>query len=101
MQMAAKEIMSYVHQPWTFLIVGHKLKYTPDFLVVYTDCFEIHEVKAGILDKNTGKHVPHYKNATQRGTIKMCASMFPWFKFKVFWYWGKRYEHQGWREIKP
>lgn len=99
--MASGDIISYIHEPWTFLITGHNLKYTPDFLIAYFDHFEIHEIKAGILDKKIGKYIPHFKNKTQEGTIKMCAHKYPWFKFKVYWYWGSRYKYFDVKEIKP
>ena len=98
--MASGDILSYQYEPWTFLLSGRQLKYTPDYLVVYFDHFEIHEIKVGIVDKKTGKIIPYFKNKTQEGTLKMAAHQYPWFKFKLFWYWGDRYNKFDMREIK-
>lgn len=44
------------------------MTYTPDFLVVYSDRFEFHEVKGFWRDD-------------ARAKIKMAAEIFPWFRF--------------------
>ena len=61
------EILDYQFEAITFKL-GHRCTYTPDFLVVFPDHFEIHEVKG------------HWREAA-RVRIKVAASLYPWFRF--------------------
>lgn len=105
MQIAAGEIISYRFEPWNFSLANN-LSYKPDFLVIFHDHFEIHEIKAGILNKNekmfSGKneYKPLMRGDECLTKLKIVAKEYPWFKVKLFWYWGKRYERMEWREIK-
>ena len=59
------------------LRLADKTFYTPDFLVVYPDRFECHEVKGFWRDD-------------ARVKIKVAASQYPWMRFKaVQWKGGK------------
>jgi len=66
------------------LRLADKTFYTPDFLVVRDECFEIHEVKG------------HWEDDA-RVKIKVAAEMFPWFLFKAIRRAPKR-EGGGWVE---
>lgn len=61
------EIVDYKFEPIKFRLAD-KTFYTPDFMVVYNDRFEFHEVKG-------------YWEDDARVKIKVVAEMFPWFKF--------------------
>ena len=58
------------------LRLGPDVHYRPDFLVVYSDRFEIHEVKGFFRDDAKVK-------------VRTAAALFPWWKFKVV-RWQKR-----------
>lgn len=62
-------IMHYVFEGITFKLAPDT-RYTPDFLVVYLDRFELHEVKGFFRDDAKVK-------------LKVAASKFPWFVFKL------------------
>jgi hypothetical protein len=53
--------------------------YTPDFLVVYSDHFELHEIKGGF-----------FREAA-KVRIKTAAELYPWFVWKVV-----RWVNGGW-----
>lgn len=61
------EVLDWKFEPMR-LILAPNTSYTPDFLVVYTDHFEFHEVKGFWRDD-------------ARVKIKVAAEIFPWFKF--------------------
>jgi len=56
-----------VYEGITFRLAS-RTTYTPDFLVVMNDCFEIHEVKGFWRDDGRVKW-------------KAAAEKFPWFRF--------------------
>lgn len=53
--------------------------YSPDFLVVKEDCFELHEVKG-------------FWEDDARVKIKVAASLFPWIKFVAVQYRKKQWK---------
>lgn len=53
--------------------------YSPDFLVVKEDCFELHEVKGGFIRDDA------------MVKIKVAAESFPWIKFMLCQYKGKQW----------
>jgi hypothetical protein len=65
----AGKIVDYYFESFK-LIFAKKTSYLPDFLVVYKDRFEFHEVKGFWRDD-------------ARVKIKVAAKMFPYFKFKA------------------
>ncbi len=77
------EILDYTFESLKFKLAD-KTYYTPDFLVVYPEHFEIHEVKGFWRDD-------------ARVKIKVAAEQFPWFRFKaVQWERGNwKCEHIG------
>lgn len=60
--------------------------YKPDFLVVFLDHFEIHETKGG------------FAREASTVRLKVAARLFPWFRFKRFWYTAQGLREE---EIKP
>ena len=68
---------------WRFEAVKFRLAkatfYTPDFMIVYQDRIEIHEVKGWWRDD-------------ARVKIKVAAQMYPWFKFIAVSLKNKRWE---------
>jgi len=71
-----REILGYHFEPFG-LKLASKTYYHPDFLVVYPDHFEIHEVKGFMRDDANVK-------------IKVATKLFPWFQFKLFYGYTKR-----------
>ena len=69
MQKRLGEIVDYKIHPFG-LRLADKTFYHPDFLIVYTDRFEIHETKGFMRDDANVK-------------IKVAAAQFPWIKFKL------------------
>jgi len=68
----AGEILDYKFEPFRLILAGNT-SYCPDFLVVFKDHFEIHEVKGFLRDDANVK-------------FKVAARTFPWFKFiMIFW----------------
>jgi len=63
------EIEGFAYEGMT-LRLAPKTSYTPDFLVVYHDGFEFHEIKGFERDDAIAK-------------FKIAAEMFPWFGFKM------------------
>lgn len=70
----AGEIEDYRFEPFK-LFLSHNVPggraatvYIPDFLVVFSDHFEVHEVKG-------------FWREDAKVKIKMAAELFPWFKF--------------------
>jgi len=70
-------IMDYVFEPFKF-VLANRTTYTPDFLVVFKDRFEIHEVKGFWRDD-------------ARVKIKVTAEKFKWFKFIAIQYKRKQW----------
>jgi len=78
------EVRAFIFEPLR-LVLAHNTKggrnattYTPDFLVVYDDCFEFVEVKGFWRDDAKVK-------------IKVAAELFPWFRFRAVRYVNKRW----------
>lgn len=96
---AAGEIIDFIYEPFR-IILADKTTYAPDFLVVYADRFEIHEVKAGTKEKLkgkwTGKYIPFSRGDESLTKLKICARLFPWWKFRLYWYYRNTF---GMREI--
>jgi len=63
----AGEILAWEFERLT-LVLADGTRYTPDFLVVFSDHFEIHETKGFWRDD-------------ARVKIKVAATIFPWFRF--------------------
>lgn len=92
---ASGEIVDYVYEPWRFTLAD-KTTFCPDFLVVFADHFELHEVKAGADEKikgvKTGRTVPFCRGDESVTKLKVCARLFPWFRWKLYWYRGKDFQ---------
>ena len=69
LQQVLKEIVDFRFEPFG-LKLADKTYYHPDFLVVFADHFEIHEVKGFMREDANVK-------------LKVAAKLFPWFKFKL------------------
>ena len=65
----ADEIVDYRFEGITFKLADDT-RYTPDFLVVFKDRFELHECKGHMRDD-------------ARVKIMVAAKLFPWFKFVI------------------
>jgi len=77
----AGEIVEYRFEPFR-LILANNTSYTPDFLVVFEDHFEIHEVKGFWRDD-------------ARVKIKVAARTFPWFQFIAIQYKKKQWHYES------
>ena len=65
-------IIDYRFEPFNLRLADNTF-YRIDFLVIYNDRFEIHEVKGFLRDDANVK-------------FKVAAEQFPWFHFKmIFW----------------
>ena len=62
-----KEIVGYQYESIK-LVLAPRTTYTPDFLVVYPEHFEVHEVKGFARDDAMVK-------------LKVAAQLFPWWRF--------------------
>jgi len=84
MRKKAGEILDYRYEELR-LVMANNTSYTPDFLVVFEDHFEIHEVKG-------------FWRPQARVKIKACARQFPWFRFIAI-----QYKKKQWRieEFSP
>ena len=82
----AGEIIGYVYEPMG-LKLADKTYYHPDFMVIFRDRFEFHEVKGFWRDD-------------ARVKIKIAAERFPWFGFVVV---QKMKSSDGWdiEKISP
>jgi hypothetical protein len=80
----AGEIIDYKYEPFKLVLAFNTL-YIPDFLVVFKDHFEIHEVKGFWRDD-------------ARVKIKVAARAFPWFRFIAVQYKQKHWQYE---EFKP
>jgi len=94
---AAGEVVDYVYEPFRFTLAD-KTTFCPDFLVVFSDHFEVHEVKAGTKDKATGRTVPFCRGDESITKLKICARLYPWFRWKLYWYGGRDFQV---RDIEP
>jgi len=65
----ADEIVDYRFEGITFKLADDT-RYTPDFLVVLKDCFQLHECKGFWRDDAKVK-------------VKVAQKLFPWFKFII------------------
>jgi hypothetical protein len=74
----AGEILAYEYEPIKLRLAKGTF-YTPDFLVVYPDHFEFHEVKGYARDDAMVK-------------VKVAARLYPWFRFVLVRYDKKK----GW-----
>ena len=94
---AAGEIVDYVWEPMQ-LVLTHNIKgrrnrmtYTPDFLIVTPERFELHEIKAGW--KKGGKIVTGWRGDAKE-KLKMASEMFPWFRFICVTLKGKKWVYE-------
>ena len=75
------QILSYAFEPFGLRLAEEKCYYHPDFLVVYEDRFEVHEVKA--FNRKAGapliKDDAHVK-------IKVASTNFGFWTFKICWF---------------
>ena len=81
------EIVDYVFEGLTFRLAD-RTTYTPDFLIVYADHFELVDVKArGIKKTMCGKdgrpHVVQWSSKRDDAAvkIKVAAALFPWMQW--------------------
>lgn len=86
-------IVGWRYEPIGLKLAAEKCFYYPDFLVVYADHFEFHEVKA--LNRKLGKPLMKDDSLVK---IKVASSEYPWFTFKIVY----PSDTGGWqyREIK-
>ena len=85
MQRHEREIIDYIYEPFKLILVPaipkvrREMVYTPDFLVVKPEWFEIHEVKS--------KELVQKQSGARDGIVrvKMSAERFPWFKHVIIW----------------
>jgi len=68
-----KEILDWRFEPLKFKLAPSTY-YTPDFLVIKRDCFEIHEIKGGFVRDDA------------LVKVKTAVDMFPWFRWKMYKY---------------
>jgi hypothetical protein len=68
----ARDIVDYKYEAVKSRLADRTF-YTPDFLVVYPDHFEFHEVKGFAMDDAMVK-------------IKVAARLYPWFRFVLVRY---------------
>ena len=80
-RIADGEVLDYWFEGIT-LKLADATRYTPDFLVMVADGgLELHEVKAGRMDKETGAVVPMSEDAS-RVKLNIAAERFP-FRFRL------------------
>ena len=75
------QIISYAFEPFGLRLAEEKCYYHPDFMVVYEDRFEIHEVKA--FNKKAG--APLIKDDALV-KIKVASTQFGYWPFKICWF---------------
>ena len=78
----AGEIRRWVYEPLRF-IMAFKTTYTPDFMVVYSDHIELHEVKGGFVRDDAIVK------------FKVAAKLFPEFRWKMV-----QWKNKEWKIIK-
>ena len=78
---ATKQIVGYKFEPFGLRLAEEKCYYHPDFLVVYEDRFEIHEVKA--FNKKAG--APLVKDDALV-KVKVASANFGFWAFKICWF---------------
>ena len=83
---AAGQILDWRFEALTLTLtrINRGVRLTPDFLVIYPDHFELHEVKG------------HWEEDARR-VMKVAAEMFPWFDFRAFRRRAKK-DGGGWEE---
>lgn len=70
---AAGKIIGWKYEPFGLRLAANTF-YHPDFLVVKSSHFEIHEIKGGWSEEDSNVKV------------KVAAAAFPWFMFYRYWY---------------
>lgn len=84
----AREIVDYKFQPMKFSLAeniegGHNaVTYTPDFLIVHPDRFELVDTKAKTKNWSSMRDDARVK-------INLAAKLFPWFEWSVYYLDGK------------
>ncbi len=80
------DIVDYRFEPFKIMIAEKSLvcTYTPDFLVVCEDHFEMHEIKGG---------GPVRDDAIVK--FKMACGQFPWFRWKMI-----QFKNGQWKTIR-
>ena len=76
-----EKVLGWKFEPIGLKLAQEKCFYYPDFLVVFPDRFECHEVKA--FNKKAGKPLMKDDALVK---IKVASSEFHWFRFKITWY---------------
>ncbi len=76
------EIVDWRYEPMRFK-VGEGAWYKPDFLIVLTNKFEIHEVKGGFI------------RTPAMVRFKAAMMLYPWFKWKMM-----QWKNGEWKVIK-
>jgi len=80
----AGEIFDYRFEPMKFMLAGNiegkhnAVTYLPDFLIVYSDHFELAETKAKNKDWTSMKDDARCK-------INIAAELFPWFRWTIYY----------------
>ena len=75
------EIEEWKFEPVGLRLAGERCFYHPDFMVVYSDRFEIHEIKA--FNRKARKPLIQDDALVK---IKVAASQFKWWVFKIVWF---------------
>ena len=84
---AAGEVLDWRYEPFGLKLAEMRCYYHPDFLVVYQDHFEVHEVK-GFNKQTRG---PRYEDDAIV-KIKVAAKIFPFWEFKLVWFDGSNWQ---------
>lgn len=80
-----REIIDYRYEPFKLILVPaipgvrREMVYTPDFLVVKSEFFEIQEIKS--------KQLVQKQSGARDGIVrvKMASELFPWFRWVIVW----------------
>ena len=76
-----ERVLDWRFEPMGLKLAREKCFYYPDFLVVYRDRFEFHEVKA--FNRKVGKPLMKDDSLVK---IKVAATEYSWFNFKITFY---------------
>lgn len=95
LKVASNQIQDFKFEPFKLRLADNTF-YTPDFVVVTADGFEIHEVKGGKYKKRTDGSVErsYWCEEDAKIKVKVAAETFWWFKFFIVYpigngQWGK------------
>jgi len=87
-----KEILDWAFESWIFRLAD-RTTYTPDFMIVYPDHFELVDVKARGMAKmvrsKSGKvYKKQWTSKRDDAAVKMkvAAAMFPWMRWAYYYH---------------